>query len=208
MSALSSPGLIHRSPLVSREDAEERTVGGGFMGSYTRPDGRWWSARWEDAFVRCSTLHYPSHVCVGRTTKKSNMTWSTRGFFFLHAECACWLSMPTPNSPAIVGLWTRTQCDGTTAFPCPRLCAPSPVSPHPGPDDDCPLSWLRRLGRLHRPARNHQSWDDGEEKHCPPVGVHHMLDASSPLSLPSIPPPPPLTWAEDPSRSVRLMPLS
>lgn len=41
---------------------------------------------------------------------------------------------------------------------------PSPVSPHPGPDDDCPLSWLPRLGRLHRPARNHQSWDDGEER--------------------------------------------
>lgn len=195
MSALSSPGLIHRSPLVSREDAEERTVGGGFMESYTRPDGRWWSARWEDAFVRCSTLHYPSHVCVGRTTKKSNMTWSTRGFFFLHAECACWLSMPTPNSPAIVGLWTRTQCDGTTAFHVP-VFVPRPPSPRI-PDPTTIVHCLGSVGSAVSTDQlgiiNHGTMVRKSTAHqlaCITCWMHHRPSPSppSPLLPPSLGP--------------------
>lgn len=110
--------------------------------------------------------------------------------------------MPTPNSPAIVGLWTRTQCDGTTAFHVP-VFVPRPPSPRI-PDPTTVVIDLALSARPSPPTSS-ESWDDGEEQHCPPVGVHHMLDASSPLSIPSIPP---LTWLKGPSRSVHLMPLS
>lgn len=94
----------------------------------------------------------------------------------------------------------------------PSLC---PVPRPPSPRIPDPTTIVHCLGSLGSAVStdqlgiiNHGTMVRKEEKHCPPVGVHHMLDASSPLSLPSIPPPPPLTWAEDPSRSVRLMPLS
>lgn len=96
--------------------------------------------------------------------------------------------MPTPNSPAIVGLWTRTQCDGTTAFHVP-VFVPRPPSPRI-PDPTTVVIDLALSARPSPPTSS-ESWDDGEEQHCPPVGVHHMLDASSPLSIPSIPSPPP-----------------
>ncbi|KAK0738414.1 hypothetical protein B0T18DRAFT_246442 [Schizothecium vesticola] len=177
-------------------------LGGGLWGAATPgridADGR------RDGTTPCEMLHFAlCEPCLRRTMKSLNMTWPTRGFFTFYMPGV--LLMPTPNRPAIVGLWTRPQCDGTMASIVPSSspvpCPPSPVPPHPEPNDGCPLSWL------YRPARNHGTMG---RKSIARQGVSHVGGIIAPLPPP---PPPPSLGPRGPSRGslvvhVHLMPSS
>lgn len=183
------------------------------MGSYTRPDGT--LVVCEMGGRLCEMLHFalskPSmDVCAGPWIgdlgpgEFKHDFVNPKIFYFLRAECACWLLMPTPNSPAIVGLWTRTQCDGTTAFHVP-VFVPRPPSPRI-PDPTTAVIDLALSARPSPPtARNHGTMvrkSTALQLECITCWMHHGPSPSPPSPLP------PLTWLKGPPRSVHLMPLS
>jgi hypothetical protein len=96
----------------------------------------------------CEMLHFALSKPYLRWTMRSpNITWSTRDFFtfYIRVRLLSQCRRRTARRSSVCGPGRSVTGRRRPWRP------PSPVSPHPGPGDGCPLSWL------HRPARNHGS---------------------------------------------------